>query len=184
MKKSHKGERARFTREEDRLLKSLVDYSFGHPDWKIISQQMIGRSPRQCRERYQNYLGPNIIKRAWAPEEDILIMTKYNEIGPKWECISKLLTGRTGNDTRNRYLTITRKFKKEILNKTKETPNNDEVTNTEENIQNNASDKVKTSTVKSPTPDTQTKDDTFKQIFGQAISLFGATDECLDPFDV
>ena len=106
--------RQRFTAEEDALLKKLVSESNGPVNWKNVSEQMQNRTARQCRERYKNYLKPNIIKKNWTREEDTLILKKYAEIGSKWESIARYLVGRSGNDTRNRYLSLVREKKYKV----------------------------------------------------------------------
>ena len=50
-----------FTKEEDEKLKYLVGI-YGENNWQKVSQFMIGRKPRQCRERYIGYLMPSLGK--------------------------------------------------------------------------------------------------------------------------
>ena len=59
-KKTHP--RAKFTKEEDEMLKNLVE-NFGDNNWQVISSKMPGRNSRQCRERWQNYLSPDVISK-------------------------------------------------------------------------------------------------------------------------
>jgi hypothetical protein len=39
----------------------------------------------------------------WTPEEDSLVIQKFHQIGPKWVEIGKLLSGRSGNNVKNRW---------------------------------------------------------------------------------
>lgn len=94
--------RRTFCKEEDTRLVYLVNH-YGKKDWKKIAEFMPFRSLRQCKERYEGYLAPNIVHDKFSPEEDMLIIEKYNEIGPKWTKISKFLDGRSGNQIKNRY---------------------------------------------------------------------------------
>ncbi|EAX90073.1 Myb-like DNA-binding domain containing protein [Trichomonas vaginalis G3] len=100
--------RHRFSQAEDLLLKNLVEEANGVVNWKDIASKMGTRSARQCRERYKNYLKPTIIKKNWTKDEDALILQKYQELGNKWESIARFLKGRSGSDTRNRYLSLIR----------------------------------------------------------------------------
>ena len=47
--------------EEDRLLLELVGQL--RDNWKEIALRIPDRSAAQCRERYTNYIGPNVSKR-------------------------------------------------------------------------------------------------------------------------
>ena len=105
--------RNKFTDEEDRLLIKLVKDSAGHPNWRQISISMQTRTPRQCRERYQNYLSPTVNRSAWTKEEDSILMAQFAIYGPKWNYISKSIPGRTGNCARNRWQSIMRKESKD-----------------------------------------------------------------------
>lgn len=104
--------RVKFLPEEDAKLKKLVEESFDRPNWREISIKMHTRTPRQCRERYKNYLSPEIQSKEWTDSEDRILLEKYNELGHKWNTIASYLPGRTGNSTRNRMLAIQRKNNK------------------------------------------------------------------------
>ena len=94
--------RKKFTREEDEKLMRLVK-KFGTKSWEEVSKFMPRRCGRQCRDRYNNYLLENFTKGPWTPEEDNFINQKYDEIGPHWVEISKMMPGRSGNDVKNRW---------------------------------------------------------------------------------
>jgi len=102
-----KHSKAKFTAEEDSKLVKLVSQC-SEIDWSVISKQMKNRNARQCRERWQNYLNPNLNLSNWTPEEDLLLIEKYQEIGAHWNVIAKCFPGRSGNSVRNRILTIQR----------------------------------------------------------------------------
>lgn len=55
----HIAKKRKFTAEEDEILRNLVDVN-GINNWKSISDQIVGRKPRECKERWENYLSPNI----------------------------------------------------------------------------------------------------------------------------
>ena len=78
--------RRTFSKEEDERLKYLVNY-YGKKSWSKISDMMPFRTSRQCKERYEGYLSPNINHDNFSPEEDRIILEKYKELGTKWnEC--------------------------------------------------------------------------------------------------
>jgi hypothetical protein len=94
--------RRKFSREEDDKIRNLV-LQFGDRDWESVGKGLPGRTPRQCRHRYNNYLADAHQYLAWTDAEEDLILTKFREIGPKWVRISSSLPGRTGNDVKNRW---------------------------------------------------------------------------------
>lgn len=87
-----------FTKEEDQQLLQLVQY-FGINDknnWYFIAIHMNGRSPRQCRERYQLFLSDRVKKKEkWTKEEDQLLISKYKIYGPHWKQMEQFFDGRT-----------------------------------------------------------------------------------------
>ena len=94
--------RKRFSAEEDRLLKALVDGN-RQKSWDQIAREIPGRTARQCRDRYNNYLFKEISGASWKPTEDEIILKMHKEIGPKWSLIAKQLVGRSGNNVKNRW---------------------------------------------------------------------------------
>jgi hypothetical protein len=102
--------RRRFTKEEDSKLMHLVE-QFGSHDWAKVSSAMYGRTQRQCRQRYRNYLSQSRQRSAWTVKEEELVIAKFRELGPKWVHIATFLPGRTGNDVKNRWhKRLTRRF--------------------------------------------------------------------------
>ncbi|OHT12175.1 hypothetical protein TRFO_18183 [Tritrichomonas foetus] len=107
----------KFTEAEDAKLAELVELH-GDAEWKKISAEMGTRNPRQCRERWKNYIAPTVRKDDWTQEEDDLLMKKYRSIGPRWSQIRSHYKGRSVNDIRNRWLKLMRLEKKgKILTK-------------------------------------------------------------------
>lgn len=111
-KKSHP--RAKFTQEEDEKLSKLVQ-TFGTSDWISISYQMPGRNSRQCRDRWQNYLSPEVVNGPWTAEEEDLLVKKYNEFGPSWKQIATFFPTRTDINIKSRWHLRERRLKKEDL---------------------------------------------------------------------
>ena len=119
LSKTQKQSKSKFTREDDLKLIQLV-MSRNDRDWVWISQQMPNRNPRQCRERWYNYLDPSLHKGGWTPEEDQLLLEKKKEMGPHWNAIARFFKGRSGNSVRNRWLLIMRHEEKNNNDSTQE----------------------------------------------------------------
>lgn len=103
-------QRKLFTLEEDQKLIELVEKY--KDDWGKISSEMKNRSVRQCKERYLHYLSPNIIKRDWTPEEDMLLLFNIQKYGKAWKKLEILFPGRTEIDIRNRFNILFRRIVK------------------------------------------------------------------------
>jgi hypothetical protein len=73
---------------------------------------MPGRSARQCRERWCNYINPDIQKTPWSAEDDLLLKEKVSELGTRWHAILSFFPGRSKNQVRNRWFTIERRLAK------------------------------------------------------------------------
>jgi hypothetical protein len=99
--------KVKFTDEEDALLIQLVN-EHGTLDWSKIAMLMQTRNVRQCRERYNNYLKPDLRQDAWTPEEDALLLAKFNEHGAKWNTIAQFFINRSDLSLRNRWQRLER----------------------------------------------------------------------------
>jgi hypothetical protein len=89
----------------------LVD-TFGSSDWAAIADRMPGKNQRQCRERWINYLAPELNSSSWTSEEDFLLIQKYNELGPKWVQIAAFFPNRTDSMMKNRFNKLQRREQK------------------------------------------------------------------------
>ena len=49
----------KFNEKDDEKLKEIVQ-RVGEDDWNEVAKQMGSRNARQCKERWENYLSPNI----------------------------------------------------------------------------------------------------------------------------
>ena len=94
--------RVHFTKEEDDKIKELVNI-FGTKNWTTIASFIKGRTAKQCRDRYSNYLTPGFFNGEWTKEEDELLIKLYNENGSKWSIIQNYLPKRSSNSIKNRW---------------------------------------------------------------------------------
>ena len=102
-----------FNEIEDNKIRQLVKV-YGDHAWRIIASEIPNRSPRQCRERWKNYLSPNVVKRPWTDDEDNLLLSLRDEIGKHWSKIAKYFDSRTDINVKNRYMLLQRKENKKI----------------------------------------------------------------------
>lgn len=128
---SKKSARVHFTKKEDDRIKELVE-RFGKKNWSIIASFMNGRSAKQCRDRYCNYLVPGFFQGEWSKEEDDLLLKLYKENGSKWSIIQGYFPKRSSNSVKNRWYYFLRKKYEEEENRKK----NEEEKNKETNEKN------------------------------------------------
>ena len=93
-----------FTPQEDALLTKIM-FQGPFETWIAVAEQLPGRTPRQCRDRWVNYLSPSNKNGPWTSEEDQLLTEKYMEHGPQWTTIAKFFDGRSENNVKNRWYT-------------------------------------------------------------------------------
>lgn len=102
--------------EDEKILRAAEDLKGkgerGGIDWKGVSQRLTGRTPRQCRDRYYNYLrdtGDGRQQQGWTKEGDAALWRLYTELGGKWKVIAKYFPGRTDVGVKQRYFKVVRK---------------------------------------------------------------------------
>lgn len=96
-----------WTAQEDAQVAELVK-KFG-TKWAIVASHMKNRNGKQVRDRYINYLLPNIKTDIWTEAEDQLLINLTYEHGNKWKLISTFIPGRTENQVKSRYYTHLKK---------------------------------------------------------------------------
>ena len=108
---SRKQVKHKFTDEEDKELDAIVK-EIGFSSWKLVSMRMKNRTPRQCKERWINYLQPNINKDKWTKPEDDLLFYLVNKLGSKWNTLSSYFNNRPPVILKNRFNILSRHIKR------------------------------------------------------------------------
>jgi hypothetical protein len=98
--------RQKFSVQEDELLRDLVA-ELGTNSWGEVAVRLGTRSARQCRERFKNYLSPNLRNGQWTEEEDKLLSEKFAEFGAKWSLIVSFFPSRSEVNLKNRWTQLT-----------------------------------------------------------------------------
>ncbi|KAF9095871.1 hypothetical protein BGX29_008847 [Mortierella sp. GBA35] len=95
-----------WTEEEDHLLRTGVQKFKGQ--WSKIAERIQGRTDDQCAKRWREGLDPHIDRAAWTPEDDVILLQKFEEFGSQWQKIALSFPGRPGLHCRNRWRKIQR----------------------------------------------------------------------------
>ncbi|CAD8200528.1 unnamed protein product [Paramecium octaurelia] len=105
--------------EEDDFIKTQMNQKHKHI-WTQIAVSLYERNlqgnirtPKQIRERWMNYLNPDLNKDQWMLKEDLIILNNVVKNGKKWSQISQQLNGRTENQVKNRYKSLIHKICKD-----------------------------------------------------------------------
>lgn len=98
-----------WTIEEDKKLTEWVKKRGPHK-WSQCAEGIIGRSGKQCRERWFNSLNPQVKKGEWTAVEDFRIFELFSKIGSKWSKIASYFEGRTENSIKNRFYSTLRRI--------------------------------------------------------------------------
>ena len=84
--------------------------------WSSISQRLNQlfykwkkvRSPRQVRERWLNFLNPDLFKGPWTIQEEILLVRGHSKYGNQWSKIAAEIPSRNENQAKNHWTSINR----------------------------------------------------------------------------
>jgi hypothetical protein len=102
---------AKFSPEDDDRLRSAIE-NYGTTNWAMIAYDVGGKNARQCKERWFNYLSPELNCGEWTCDDDILLIQKFTELGNKWVRIAKCFPNRTDSMVKNRFNKLQRRERK------------------------------------------------------------------------
>ncbi|KAK8888226.1 hypothetical protein M9Y10_039290 [Tritrichomonas musculus] len=94
--------KVKFTKTEDLKLRELVE-RYSTDDWKIIARHLPPRTARQCRERWCNYIDPNLTTEPWTPDEDEALLRIHEQIGNHWKKLEEFFPKRSKNSIKKRW---------------------------------------------------------------------------------
>lgn len=101
----------KFTPEEDRIIKEYVALH-GMRDWNNVAMMLPQRTGKQVRERYINYLNPDVSLKPWTQDEEKLLIDLVNKYGKRWSKFVFHFQNRTDIAIKNHWVNICRSFKK------------------------------------------------------------------------
>jgi hypothetical protein len=101
----------KFSADEDALLVSLV-HQFGTECWAKVAKLISGRNARQCRDRWLNYLSPEVSFAPWTTDEEAILTRKFIEFGPRWRVIASFFSTRSDVNIKNHWQLMQRRARR------------------------------------------------------------------------
>lgn len=105
-----------FTKEEDELLREAA-LMYGERSWSLIAECVPGKTPKQCRDRWANYLQPSLKFEPWSQEEDELLLSLVSKNGTRWSQLTSHFPNRSTNSVKNRWYWLIKNKGKDKLSK-------------------------------------------------------------------
>lgn len=110
--------RKHWTQHEDAAIRHIV-FTVTECKWteiaRILEEEfgVLGRSSKQCRERWHNHLDPTLNKEPWDLHEQLILFNSHQRLGNTWANITPLLPGRSENAIKNQfYSSLRRQYRK------------------------------------------------------------------------
>ena len=92
--------------EDDEVIRLINLYG---QSWSKISGIIKNRTGKQVRDRYLNYLRPDLKDENFSEEEDQLLVSLYLKFGNRWSKIANGIPGRSECQVKNRFHAFTKK---------------------------------------------------------------------------
>ncbi|KAF9925165.1 hypothetical protein FBU30_004999 [Linnemannia zychae] len=86
--------------EEEILLEAVRGLS--SENWHAVAQMVPGRNAKQCMQKWQTDLDPQINRLPWTDAEDEKLVEAYHKYGNSWQQIAKMVETRTWYQCYNR----------------------------------------------------------------------------------
>lgn len=109
----------KFTDADDQRLRKVVA-EIGTASWQDVANKMGNFNKRQCKERWEKYLSPDINSSQFTPEEDKLLLEKQKSMGSKWVAMMPFFDRRTDAALKNRFQVLQRMMNKAEKKKEKQ----------------------------------------------------------------
>lgn len=98
----------RWTETEDERLRQVVQCIEAQhvlaDSWALVAEYLPGRDASSCAHRWLMVVNPQLIKGAWTEEEDALLLSLVEQLGPShWNKIAEHVAGRIGKQCRERW---------------------------------------------------------------------------------
>ena len=87
---------------EDEILKAAV-MKYGKNQWARISSLLVRKSPKQCKQRWYEWLDPSVKKTPWSREEEEKLLHLAKIMPTQWRTIAGCLEGRTASQCLEHY---------------------------------------------------------------------------------
>jgi hypothetical protein len=107
--------RSKFTVEEDSKLRAIVQ-QYPTSSWNEIATMFPGKTVRQVRDRYKNYLSPELNHLPWTEFEDNLLREQFSIHGPRWSVLKQFFVNRTDVSIKNRWSVLVSKCQRAQFN--------------------------------------------------------------------
>ena len=76
---------------------------YGKNQWARISSLLVRKSPKQCKQRWYEWLDPSVKKTPWTREEEEKLLHLAKIMPTQWRTIAGCLEGRTASQCLQHY---------------------------------------------------------------------------------
>lgn len=91
-----------FSKTDDQLLTKAV-IKKKKVSWNEVARYVPGKTPKQCRDRWTNYLQPSLSFDPWTDSDDQLLVSLVNKYGTHWSKMRLYFKNRSTNAIKNRW---------------------------------------------------------------------------------